>query len=154
MRANPDTLDGFGRKVLEDVLRKCEVCIQHAAKLRRFKVKVGTDDLRFNHIVAIDVMYINSRPILHPVDEATHFNTAQCLKNMTSQHFWKTVLRCWSRVQLCLPDFLHVDQGSNFVSTELAANATVDGVTVVEVSIESPSTMSYVERYHASLRLA
>lgn len=153
-RANPDEMESNVRKTLDKIRRECEVCIQNGSKPRRFKVTIGTDDLRFNHIVAVDVMYINSRPVLHIVHEGTHFNAAQFLRNMTAQHVWKTLLKCWSRVYLGPPDFLHVDQGSNFVSAELAANATADGVTVLEAPIESPSTMSHVERYHAPLRVA
>lgn len=93
-RASGDNLYGSVHKVVEDILRECDICIQHAAKPRRFQVMIRKDDLHFNHIVAIDVMYINSRPILHLVDEATPFNSAQFLKNMTSQHVWKSILGC------------------------------------------------------------
>lgn len=110
-RANPEGVEGSMRKKLEEIISACDTCVRHGAKHRRFKVTIGTDDLRFNHNVAVYAMYINSRPVLHLVDEATHFNAARFLRNKTSNHVWKTVLKCWSRVYLGPLDLLHVDQG-------------------------------------------
>lgn len=49
------------------------------------------------------------------------------------------------------PDFLRVDQGSQFVS-ESKASYEADSITMMEAPVESPTTMSHVERYHAPLR--
>jgi hypothetical protein len=47
----------------------------------RFKQAVGADGLCFNSTVAVDVMHIRQNPILHVVDEATHFSSASSLNN-------------------------------------------------------------------------
>lgn len=52
------------------------------------------------------------------------------------------------------PDYLHVDQCTNFVSAEFSKCAESEGITVIQAPIESPATMSHVERYHAPLRAA
>ncbi len=67
---------------------------------------------------------------------------------------WKALFKCWSLVYLGPPDCLQVDQGSNFVSEEFKASAKAGGIEVPEAPVESPETISHVERYHAALRAA
>ena len=150
--ANPSEMDSITKKAIEDLTRKCDICQKHATAPRRFKLTVGCDDLRFNHVVAADIMYVKRKPILHMVDEATHFMAATFLRNHTSEQVWKGLMKCWSRVYLGPPDHLRIDQGSNFISREFLDNAESDGITVLEAPIESPSTMSHSERYHGPLR--
>lgn len=76
------------------------------------------------------------------------------MKRQTAEATWKALLRCWSRLYLGPPDYLRIDQGSNFVAREFLESAEADGITVLQAPIESPSTMSHVERYHAPLRAA
>jgi hypothetical protein len=42
-----------------------------------FKLTVGADDIRFNHTVAVYIMYIEVKPVIHVVCEATHFQAAR-----------------------------------------------------------------------------
>lgn len=151
-RAHPEKVNTEIRKELDKIVEECKACIRNSRKPRRFKLTVGADELRFNHTIAVDVMYIDNRPILHIVDEATHYCAAQFLRNNSSREVWKTILRCWSRIYLGPPDFLHVDQGSNFTSQEFRESAEADGIRIIEAPIESPGSISHVERYHAPLR--
>ena len=57
-----------------------------------------TDGLQFNHVVATDVMYIGEKPVLHVVDEATHYSAAMFMRRMTAEETWKCLLRCWISV--------------------------------------------------------
>ena len=152
--ANPDECGEDVRKALESISQGCKSCQRNAPATRRFKISIGTGALRFNNIVAVDVMYIDGRPVLHVVDEATHYASACFLKKMTAEETWKSFLRCWSRVYVGPPDKLRVDQGSNFVAKSFLDSAQADGIEVIPVAVESPSSMSHVERYHAPLRLA
>lgn len=151
--ANPEEMDTPTKQAIDELTRKCNVCQKHASAPRRFKLTVGCDDLRFNHTVAADIMYIKRKPILHMVDEATHFMAATFLRNHSSEQVWKGLMNCWSRVYLGPPDYLRIDQGSNFVSKEFLDNAESDGITILEARIESLSTMSHSERYHGPLRV-
>jgi hypothetical protein len=36
-------------------------------------------------------MYINDKPVLHIVDEATRFNTARWLENISAKATWTTL---------------------------------------------------------------
>ena len=153
-RAKPEDVSEETRQQLQEITRYCETCAVHSNKPKRFKITIGHDDNRLNHCVAVDIMFINRKPILHVVDEATHFQAAAWLHKSTSTEVWKTFLRCWSMVYLGPPDYLRVDQGTNFVSSEFRSLADTSGITVIEAPIESPNTMSHVERYHGPLRTA
>ena len=99
-------------------------------------------------------MHINQHRILHCVDEATHFQSATILRSMKSEYVWKALVKCWTSVYLGPPDFLRVDQGSNFISKEFQSAAETNGISILEAPIECPETMSHVERYHSPLRAA
>ncbi len=139
-RARPDSPNV--RDELEHIVKDCFTCAKYSTKPRRFKLTIGTDEYRFNAIVASDNVYIDGNAILHCVDECTHFGSAAIVPSMRSEDVWKTLLKCWSLVYLGPPDFLRIDQGSNFVSAEFKASAHAEGITVLEAPVESPETMS------------
>ena len=153
-RADPGGLNDDVKTAVHDITKQCMTCATYAAKPRRFKVTIGTDELKFNHILAVDIMYINNKPVIHVVDEATHYQAALFLRRVNAEETWKAILKCWIRVYLGPPDHLRVDQGSNFVSKHFRDSADAEGITLLEAPIECPSTMSHVERYHAPLRSA
>lgn len=52
------------------------------------------------------------------------------------------------------PDYLSVDQGSEFTSTEMRENSEAAGITMKKAPIETPGGIVTVERYQAPLRSA
>lgn len=139
---------------IKELTKAYKTCEYHASRPKRFRLTVGTEELRFNHIVAVDVMYINRRPILHVVDEATHYSSALFLPNASAKEIWRALRRCWIEIYLGPPDFLRIDQGSSFTSAEFQGAAASQSISILEAPVESPSTMSHVERYHQPLRTA
>ena len=103
------------KKALEKITQECKACSEYASESKRFNLTASTDELRFNHEVAVDLKWIENRQLLHIVDEATHFAAACFLRNVSTETVWKSFLKCWSRVYLG-PDFIRVDQGTQFVS--------------------------------------
>lgn len=152
--ARPEEMNGSVRTAIDHLTKRCGTCSKTSARPRRFKLTVGSEDLRFNHVVAVDVMYLDGRAVLHAVDEATHFSAASFLVNATAEETWNALARCWSRTYLGPPDFLRIDQGTNFTAKEFVDSCSADGITVLEAPIECPTTMSHVERYHGPLRVA
>jgi len=153
--ARPDEMNSEVKEWISTITAACSSCAKYGSKPRRFKITVGTDDLRFNQTVAVDIMYITQKkPVLHIVDEATHFNAACFLTKVSSEKVWKAFMNCWTRTYLGPPDHLRIDQGSQFVSAEFLSNAESDGIKILEAPIESPMTMSHVERYHGPLRVS
>lgn len=138
------------RKISED----CKVCKTYAGKPRRFKLTVGTEGLRFNNRVLVDTMFIQSRPVMHMIDEATHFSAACFLRKQSTSEIWATIRRLWILSYMGPPDHLMVDQGTAYTSKEMRENLESFGVALVEAPIENPGSIGIVERYHAPLRAA
>jgi hypothetical protein len=152
-RARPEEASKNVFAELEELVKDCTPCSEKQQKPRRFKLTTGNDDLCFNSIVAADIMYIRQQPVLHVVDEATHFAAAMFMKNVSAKETWRLLTRCWSHVYMGPPDYLRVDQGTNFVSNEFRSLAETSSIRILEAPVECPSTMSHVERYHGPLRI-
>lgn len=73
---------------------------------------------------------------------------------MSTESVWKAIQETWSRLYLGPSDFLRIDQGSQFISREFMECTEAEGITVLQAPIESPTSMSHVERYHGPLRTA
>lgn len=154
-RASDDNrLDNETRKAIQAISDDYKICLRTASPPRRFKLTLGTEDLRFNNVVQIGTMLIENRPVLHMVGEATHFFGAAFLRNQSTAEIWATNQRIWSLLYLGPPDFLTVDQGSAYVSVEMRRNLAAVGVVLREAPVESPEPIEVVERYHAPLRSA
>lgn len=153
-RARPREASKEVRNSIKEISKRCKICSELSSKPKRFKLTIGCEGQRFNTCVAMDVMYIRGKPVLHIVDEATHFAAAMFLRKVSSAEVWRTFLRCWVHVYLGPPDYLRVDQGSNFTSEETSANAEGCGIKLIKEPVECPNSMSHVERYHGPLRSA
>jgi hypothetical protein len=99
-------------------------------------------------------MYLLEQPVLRVVDEATHFSSAMFLPSMTAKDTWNTLMTCWSDIYLGPPEFLRIDQGANFVAQLFQDKASEHVISQLKAPMESASTMSHVEPYHAPLRAA
>lgn len=64
------------RRIIAGIERTCDLCKTYAQMLCRFKFTL-CDDKDFNHSLYTDIFYIESKPALHVVDEATYFQTAR-----------------------------------------------------------------------------
>jgi hypothetical protein len=77
-RARPNEMDGSVRKVLQEIVAYCQTCIEHSSPRRRFKLTLGMDEARFNLIVALDVMSLESRNVcilpIKPLTSSSRFS--------------------------------------------------------------------------------
>lgn len=99
-------------------------------------------------------MYIDGSPILRIVDEATRFQAARWLNNVSAKHTWETLRLCWIDVYIGPPDLITHDAGSNFVSKKFRQYATSMAIATKTVPVEAHWSIGSVERYHAVLRKA
>lgn len=58
----------------------------------------------------------------------------------------------YSLVYVGLPDFLSVDQGSAYTSSELKASIEAEGINVIEATVETLGKIGIVDRYRSPLR--
>lgn len=70
---------------------------------RKFKFSLR-DDKYFNHNVYADIFHIDGKPVLHLVGEATNFQSAKWLEDMTSNTPRITLRMCWIEVYLDTSD--------------------------------------------------
>lgn len=56
----------------------------------------------------MDTMFIEERPVIHILDDATHVSSAAFLKNHTSKEIWKYISRFWSMTYVGPTGFLLV----------------------------------------------
>ncbi|KAI0993522.1 hypothetical protein K3495_g14662 [Podosphaera aphanis] len=102
-------------------------------------------------------MYIENngpKPVLHIIDEATRFQAARWLKDISSQTVWNTLRACWIDTYLGPPDIVSHDAGTQFVSNEFRQLANSMAITTEPVPIEAHNSIGIVERYHLPLRRA
>ena len=78
-RADTEASDAKTLKRICDIVAWCEPCqiIIHASV--RFLVSIEHENVRFNARAYIDIMYLDSNPVLHIVDEAMRFSAARFL---------------------------------------------------------------------------
>jgi hypothetical protein len=152
-----DLLERSGHDVEKSALEKlskfCIFCQKHGKSPGRFKFTLR-DDVNFNYSVIVDVMYVENSPILHVIDEATRFQAARWLQNISAKHTWDMLRLCWIDVYLGPPDHILHDAGKNFVSREFRQFATSMAITTKAVPVEAHWSIGIVERYHAELRRA
>lgn len=84
------------------------------------------------------MIFLEGKPVLRVVDEATQFSGVLFLRMQTADYVWMSRNACWAKVYQGPPDFLHVHQGSTFVSEAFDGNA---------VYVSSKHRFSYLELY-------
>lgn len=107
----PETL-----KILQHISKSCNFCKRIRNAPKRFRVSFGAEHIRFNKQILMDRMYINEIPILHILDEGTHFPSARLLYFPTSLHFLHGRLSLFARPSFTLDFGIRIlaDQGSAF----------------------------------------
>jgi hypothetical protein len=139
------------QRAIEQLTKFCHQCQIHGKSPGRFKFTLK-DEYEFNYSIVVDVMYLDGHPVLHVVDEATAFQAARFLNDLSSKETWEQLRHCWIDVYQGPPDVIVTDAGKNFVSAEFNQNAKAMNTEVKEVPVEAHNSIGKVERYHATLR--
>ena len=101
----------------------------------------------------MDIMYIDSIPILHIVDESTRFSAARFLPNVSTRAICETFISCWAPIYTGLPNRILFDQGSNLCKSEsFVSLAGRENVEVQGTVIKAHSSLGIGERYHEPVR--
>ena len=124
------------KKIIDNLMKYCKHCQKHGKSPSNFKFALKEDG-NFNYSIFVDIMYINGDPILHVVNEATKFQAARWLNNMSAKHTWDTLQLCWTDVYIGSSDFITHDAGTNFVSKEFCHYATSKALTTRSVQVEA-----------------
>ena len=100
----------------------------------------------------VDIFYIESKPTLHAVDEATAFQAAKFIPDNSAKTVWRIFEACWINTYLGPPDFIVTDAGTNFIGKDFKQPARQLSIEVKEVPVEAHHSIGKVERYHDPLR--
>jgi hypothetical protein len=106
-------LNDIDVKSVQRLTKFCKQCQLHAKSPGRFKFTLK-DDCDFNYSVQVDIFYLDSKPVLHVVDEATLFTAARFLKDESVKTVWDTLRTCWINTYLGPPDYFVHNAGKNF----------------------------------------
>lgn len=154
----------FPDKCPPEVQRKLEIisqdCLQCQQKLNpyRFKVSLPKDEIIFNGVVLVDLMWLDTgngkrkSPILHIIDSDTHFQNAVFLKGESARDIWDAFTEAWSTVYIGYPTTIKTDHGSVFTSKKWRGWTESAGINIEISGIESHNSLGVGERYHAPLR--
>lgn len=99
------------------------------------------EELRFNHRAMFYTMFIEGRPVLHMVDERSHFQAAGFLRMQSTANIWKGIQKLWIFTYLGPPDFLALDQGSAYVSKYMKSIMAAAGISLEEAPIDNPALL-------------
>lgn len=102
-------LDSDTQSSMRKIATDCDMFRRSACPPRRLKLSVGAVDLKFNSRVQVDTIFINNRPVLHVLDETTHFSAGACLRSQSSAEIWRIIQGIWTLIYSGPPDYLCVD---------------------------------------------
>lgn len=96
-------------------------------------------------------MVLDGDPVLHIVDDATKFNVARFLPDVSTDTIWATIIECWAAMYIGLPNRILTDQGSQF-GDRFVGLARLANVEVNRTGIEAHASLGLAERYREPLR--
>lgn len=99
-------------------------------------------------------MLVAKKSVLHKVDLGTHFSAAAFMKRQSTHKIWCTTRSMWNLVYIAPADYLSIDQGSAYRSSEMKENIQTEVVGLLEAPVETPGKIGVVERYYGTLRAA
>ena len=146
-KARPEHATPETRDELDDITARCDPCQRMKTAPLRFRVSFGAQNMRFNKRVIIDIMYLDGAPVLHIIDESTHFSVAKFLPRISTNAIWHTILNSWATIYTGLPHRILVNQGSSF-GDGFAELCHIGGIDVERTGIEAHSSLKLGERYH------
>lgn len=93
-RARPEHATTDTINILKDISARCYPCQRIRPGPVRFRVSFGAEHVRFNKRIIMDIIYIDSWPVLHIVDDGTRFYAAQFLRDISIEEIWDCIFRC------------------------------------------------------------
>jgi len=138
------------RAQLAALTQACQECLAQAPS--RFRVALPHDDIVFNRLILLDIMYLDGKPVLPVIDKDTLFSAEAFRSGETVEAVWWTYARVSAHAYAGHPERMHTDQGPQFVAAGWRALAHAAGIHQRESGVESHNYLGAGERYHAVLR--
>ncbi|CDF34787.1 unnamed protein product [Chondrus crispus] len=151
-RGTPDRVKNDTPTIIQDIVDECAGCKRFGIRPYRFRVSLPSDEVIFNHEVAVDLFWVGGNPILHVVDTHTGYQNVALPKSLSARHVWDAFLEAWVTVYVGIPNRIRADQGSVFTSKFWDDITTLHGIDLQLSGTQSHNSIGIGERYHAPLR--
>lgn len=152
-RAKIDDAVPLTLKQLQDVADACDVCQRLGKEPNRFRVALPHEDVCFNRLVLLDLMFLEGEAVLHVVDADTLWSAAGFMGDgQTADATWDLFVKIWVAAYVGYPQELHVDQGPQLQAPQWRARVEAAGIKQRDSGVESHNSLGAGERYHAFLR--
>lgn len=76
MRIDPEKTSPETLNILKQISQACTTCTIHSSGPKRFRVSFPKDLCVLNHELALDLMWLDGKPVHHVVAQHTHFSSA------------------------------------------------------------------------------
>ena len=143
-------------RLIREITASCQQCQRFCRREVRFSSKLLREDLVFGRSIAVDLCWIDGKPVLHVVCEDTGFGAARFVrskgKNPSSVEVWLTLLQCWILLYIGPPERLRHDPGTNFASREFGFLLATHGISAIPTPVEGHGQNGKVENAHQHLR--
>ena len=119
----------------------------------RYRVALPMDEIVFNHEIEVDVMWIDSEPILHIIDRGTRYSVCKYITcSQTAENLWNMILEFWINVFTGFPNIISADRQSAFRSKFFKETCNQLGIHAKITPTESHNSLSICERNHRIIR--
>jgi hypothetical protein len=85
------TEEEFDPAIIKRITEFCHQYQTNSKSPGRFKFNIRDTNLEFNTEIIVDVMYLESKPVLYVVDSAIVFQAARFLRNMSTKTVWEAI---------------------------------------------------------------
>lgn len=130
----------------------CDVSQRLVKMPSRFRVSLPEEDICFNRLVYIEVMFLEQQAALHAVDRVALFSAACVLEGLTAAMEWDAFMLVLVTPLVAYPEELHVDAGSQMRSDSFLALLSSSGIKMLQSRVDSHNALGAGERYYVYLR--
>ena len=102
-RAEPNKTSPEVLRTLTLIISTCDLCQRRSRATHRLRVSLPNADVVFNRTLCLDLMYLDSTPVLHVVDKDTKLSAAAFLGKETADATWNTFMNIWDCVYIGFP---------------------------------------------------
>lgn len=109
-RAYPNSTISSVKKVFPEIEISCEECRERSPSPLQSEAVIPSENILFNHKIAMDLMWIEGIPIIHIIDTHNGFQNAAVLRGKNSNDIWKCTVECWTYIYRRYPNRIRLDR--------------------------------------------
>lgn len=112
----------------EQISANQETCSEYAVLPFRFRAVIGKENIFIYTELAMDVLWLANKPVIHIVDIKTGFHNAVFIEDKTATNLWNDFVNCWDISTTDFPKTIRLDRVTIATSNEFRGNAHYLGI--------------------------